>query len=239
MSQSPLRVGRPLVAGPSSRSGRAERGDRDAVERGAGQLLPDQRVGVVVGQPARPCAAPRRPRASQSARPWPCPRGTRGERALLGLQLGGLVQPALDGRVGHVRTLGAWTAGVTIDCEFLPWPREALSRGRRGGNVCPWRRRAGAATADMISRPSSPTRSATSCWSAPARPARPRCWRRCWSARGRIDPRRDGGGRHHGLGLRARRAGPWPLDGARGRPARPSGDQGQPDRHPRVRRLRR
>ena len=52
MSQSPGRVGRPLVSRSSSRSGGAERGDADAVERRPGELLPDQVVGVVVGQPA-------------------------------------------------------------------------------------------------------------------------------------------------------------------------------------------
>ena len=40
--------------------------------------------------------------ASQSRDAWPVLRGREGERALLGLELGGLVQPALDHAVfGH------------------------------------------------------------------------------------------------------------------------------------------
>ena len=53
MSQAPARVGRPLVAEPVEEVGRAERRDRDAVERRVGQRRPDRVVGVVVGEPAR------------------------------------------------------------------------------------------------------------------------------------------------------------------------------------------
>ncbi len=81
--------------------GRTQRGDGDAVEGGPGQLLPDQVVAVVLGEPAR---------LAQHGRGLPLPVrdrppvvGTREvERALLGLELTGLVQAALDGPlIGH------------------------------------------------------------------------------------------------------------------------------------------
>ena len=66
----PPRGGRPAVVSPVDQRRRAERRDRDAVERGPGQLLPDQRVGVLVAQPPglaqhrRRCVAPSRRRSA-------------------------------------------------------------------------------------------------------------------------------------------------------------------------------
>ena len=96
MSQSPARVGRPHVVSPSSRSGVPSGVDVDAVERGAGQLVPDQRVVVLVAHPAG---------LAEHGRGGLLPVGAgvlvlglgQVERALLGLELGGLVQAAFDG----------------------------------------------------------------------------------------------------------------------------------------------
>ncbi len=75
-----------------------ERRDGEAVERGARQPLPDEVVRVVVAEPSR---------LAEHRRGGCFPVGTgvvvggvgEGEVTLLGLELGGLVQPALDGLV--------------------------------------------------------------------------------------------------------------------------------------------
>ena len=86
---------------------RTERADLDPVQRRARQLRPDGLVGVLGGEPAGLAehggggalpVLPSRVRPGQRE----------GERAGLGLELGGLVETALDGLLrGHVPTLGA------------------------------------------------------------------------------------------------------------------------------------
>ena len=68
-------------------------------------------------------------------------------------------------------------------------------------------------------RPTSPARSATSCWSATPEPARPPWSRPCSSATGTITAARSRRGRHHGQRLRRGRAAPAALGlaGARAR----------------------
>ena len=118
-SQSPWRVGRPLGLPVLEQVGRAERGDLDAVERGPGELLPHQRVGVVVAQPLG--LAQHRGRRGLPVRDaWRCPRGTRG-RANPGRARARRARPARPRPCRSsvmVRTLEAVStpslAGVTI-----------------------------------------------------------------------------------------------------------------------------
>ena len=175
------RAGRPARGDqPVEQVRRAQRGDADAVERGAGQLLPDQLVGVVLAQPAR-LAQHRRGRRLPLRAVVPVLRRGEVEGALLGLELLGLGQAALDGPViGHVRSVGSRPVPgpSTVNLSMLSGCRAGAGRS----NVSPWRTRERVQPADKISRPSSPTRYATSCWWARAPVARPPCWRRCWSA---------------------------------------------------------
>ena len=107
MSHAPGLVGRPTVTSAVDEVRRTERGDADAVESRPRELVPDLRVGVVVGEPAG---------LAEHGGGRCLPLGAvvavlgRGqvEAALVRLELLGLGQAALDGLLlGHARRVGS------------------------------------------------------------------------------------------------------------------------------------
>ena len=97
-----------------------------AVESGPGQLVPDERVGVVVGHPLR--LAQDGSRRGLPVGPGVAVlRGREVERPLLGLQLGGLGEPAFDAAVNaHAAHLRRVRSRSLAECDFLDAGREVI-----------------------------------------------------------------------------------------------------------------
>ena len=173
----PARVGRPLVVSPSRSSGVPSGVMPMPSSVRPGQPVPDQLVGVLVGEPARlaqhgggrglPLCFPARSRrssgAARSREPWS------GSSAS-----GSSSRPRRS--AGRSRSKGRSRPPWAMNCDFLNRLRRSQGAVQRGlpragdrSNVYSWVTKERAPPADKISRPSSPMRSATSCWWAPAR----------------------------------------------------------------------
>ena len=132
----PVLVGRPTGDEAVEEVRRTERGDADAVEGGPGELVPDLRVGVVVGRAGAPCAARRRPlpptrrgRGGPRARPGRgCPGPARAPRARPG-------RPRRSAPRSRSKTRFAAAAGpLTVNfsmpgVEVAPWTGATCPHG--------------------------------------------------------------------------------------------------------------